>query len=279
MTLPNALDYYFRHVLPDPDCELFYQWNRLQTFQLFESLPVELRLIIWGLANRRGRKVVAHVQGIWYRALQSRTPTPIALRINHESREETMRHYEKPYHYQEYPAKCHPQRALHRNYFDPEIDTLVVTDRRGLGLYYEGLCDRKINGDDFSSIRHLEIGRCNWSAAEDFGWRAIYEGLDSTVLVFTGQANAHIARRYPDSEFAFICLFTGLETLTIACGGNGLRDVSQVRDCLSTLTDLFQRMKDKETSKIPIIRARMPCHAWKVDQCTICGWGTACVCG
>ncbi len=75
----------------------------LHTFTLFPVLPIEIRLKIWHWSFPRGREVNFADETI-FKALsdaakgtllqfENSTPLPVTLRINKESRQETLKHY------------------------------------------------------------------------------------------------------------------------------------------------------------------------------------------
>jgi hypothetical protein len=110
----GALDL-FQHYLPDFTSDLFAQHddNAFNQFQLFGELPEELRLMIFKAAFPLRRTVQVELS-LCHEILHSHTPPPITLRINRESRVETLKHYITLLK----PTKKRPI------YFHPGLDTI-----------------------------------------------------------------------------------------------------------------------------------------------------------
>jgi len=115
----------------------------------------------------RDRRLVVQVDE--YQCLRTSSPTPVLFRVNRESRAEMLRHYSTPYTLASYPPE-HPQPALHRHYFDPEVDIIrvprYINNRVSKGsimyllswfLELEDPKDRFQVGEELSKVRFLEI--------------------------------------------------------------------------------------------------------------------------
>jgi hypothetical protein len=78
-------------LLPDPDQELSIQ--QLSEFTLFPELPVEIRLMIWRSTFRKGVSHYLYNNGdeLW---LPYPNDSPVSTRINQESRDEALKHYQ-----------------------------------------------------------------------------------------------------------------------------------------------------------------------------------------
>jgi hypothetical protein len=119
----------------------------------YNSLPTELRLMILH-KTFSSRTVVLEFGGTDSPRLFCRTPNPITLSINRESRTETLRHYEQIY----------PSYTKSNVYFNPHIDTLLVSSlsfRRGSSL--TPLTGKPPNKNPRLPIQHLARINPTWS--------------------------------------------------------------------------------------------------------------------
>ena len=242
------------HELPDPNLDLFYQHHFLTEFHLFSKLPIELRLRIWNLA--RARKVIAHFGRDM--CLRSKTPTPVTFRVNRESRDETRQHYEEPYMLDIYPP-IHTQRALHRHWFDPEVDTVFIKHRgyRNFLLDHRDIQNHSRSlpyGENLADIQSVEIHQRSWyishyGNSKEGSWEAAYIKHKGGI-------------KFRESIFS---AFTGLKDLCIRGGEDGLLDYEDIQDCVSTLTQCYDELgaggnRRGEVYSVPRIWIRMPCH-------------------
>jgi len=129
--------------LPDPEEELFIQQSQnLETFYPFPRLPIELRNKIWQLALPGPRHVNIEIAFCSdrpggtcspFRHREEFVAPPIALSINRESRQETLRKYQVLY-----PYDFYTNLVLSRSYrvcnkklapifIDPTVDTVYIT--------------------------------------------------------------------------------------------------------------------------------------------------------
>ncbi|ESZ89569.1 hypothetical protein SBOR_10044 [Sclerotinia borealis F-4128] len=84
-------------------------------------LPVEVRHMIWGYARSRTISIVIHDDLIC-----SRSPSPITLRIDRESRSETKKTYKS--HKKFYILGTEHDERTPYPFFDPKVDSVVLMD-------------------------------------------------------------------------------------------------------------------------------------------------------
>ena len=93
-------------VLPDRNQELSVQQCHT-SFIFFRKLPLETRLAIWRILFPKARKVLVNVQYKTNLRQQERgSPLPVGLRVNRESRYETLKHYAV---FHQNPVSFHPK--------------------------------------------------------------------------------------------------------------------------------------------------------------------------
>lgn len=197
-----------------------------------------------------------------------RAPTPILLKVSQEARYEELRHYSTPC-----TKKCfhlyEPESALHEFYFDPTVDTVVISDFDELRQWqYCRESGKAFKGESLDSIRFLEIGRKDWTHAEDntYFWKN-----------FTLAHSATLASWVPLKDWVQVFRhFKGLEELTVRGGGGGLSKPVDVKDCVEGLTDLYRELKaEYPVSKVPRVKIRPTCHKLGAERCVDCWHGLA----
>jgi hypothetical protein len=120
-------------VLPDPDRELYIQ--RLSEFTLFPKLPIEVRLMIWGLSFPNTTHFATTCWAMPSYALgvpfSLRRHSPSTSRVNIESREETLKHYHVVKLSAEHSCKLWWHETLAGKqtftYFNTSTDTFMMT--------------------------------------------------------------------------------------------------------------------------------------------------------
>ena len=86
---------------PHDDAEQTSTMTALETFDLFPKLPIELRLKIWKLSFPIGRHITfpfLKPANYILPPFEDRSEFPVTLRINHESRTETLKNYSVVFH-------------------------------------------------------------------------------------------------------------------------------------------------------------------------------------
>jgi hypothetical protein len=248
----------FREELLDPELELFHQDTTARTFPRFQDLPAELRCQIWNIIRPRNihTKVEVNYREDKYRLkIVTKTKTPITFRINRESRYYTMGLYDEPQ--LQAPEEARP-RALHSYYFDPNVDTVAIFNpydfdclaeeeeefRQGTGA--------ALDMEDLDIIQSLQIGDQNVDHWDD-NWDEAY--IDDDY--------AAIPRCYG--------LFRGLKELTIFGGTSQLVDQADFLECRETMTAYYEQLQERyPDSKMPNIKAHMPCGRKKLGRFTVC---------
>ncbi|CZR60195.1 uncharacterized protein PAC_10091 [Phialocephala subalpina] len=148
--------------LPDPDILLYIQRmpGQFDSFMLFPKLPVELRLAIWHLtfAPRKIRikeKVRKDKRQSPFSVYESRTPTPLSLQVNQESRAFGLQYYH---------ILAQNSRGQGRtHYYHSKIDTVslsMMTPYRVQRLAIEGGSSHLLNA--MKSIENLEWHHVWW---------------------------------------------------------------------------------------------------------------------
>jgi hypothetical protein len=181
--------------------------SNLKTFHPFPELPIELRLKIWNFARPRALKAHIDING----HLCTTTPPPDTFRVNHESRTETVKYYPKPFlHYGDEDAP-----ALHRHFFDPNVDVVEFIDRSLLASWADSVISTPSRSsstpirDDLSCIQMAKFVVNEWTNAT-LWWRLV------------ANESAHFAD-YEDLKKSDFFGLRGLRELTIAGGGNNRR--------------------------------------------------------
>ena len=230
--------------LPDPDIQLYNQAFTISEFTLFHKLPPEVRDMIWRASFRRPREVTVSMQWKSQKEyLTSPNPSPIALRINKESRSEALKHYIPIF---TKPCTCFSFEPC-KIYFSPNWDTVVFKN----AWVYE-----------FGNLRNFKI-KCGCSN---------FDKIESLVLENAGYIY-HICRAWasfmirenmgkalPRSDdrvsegLPTVAYFRGLKCLTIS---------SQEHVEVDLLKDdtqwYFEQMKlEDQTVSIPDITAISP---------------------
>ena len=153
--------------LPDRYQELSVQQCH-NSFIYFPKLPLEIRLAIWRLLFPKARKVLINVQYKSNKNQQDRgSPLPIGLRVNRESRFETLKHYTV---FHQDPLVFHPKAFVelveHPNptCVNPFKDTIRFSQNN---LYSDDFPEliydmRTRSSRVFNTIQKLEIMDLSW---------------------------------------------------------------------------------------------------------------------
>jgi len=171
--------------LPDPDEELYPSSKTLIEFPMFGALPQELRLRIWMFSMAPGRIVpmncASSPQGITLRPIR----VPVTLSINHESREESLRYFER----------IHYAKGTRYTWFNPRIDTVFFEcnlwlARRTLDMAFQ-------EGTNADSLRYVLF--------RDFWWGAntsanLYENPQLPQGVFAQSPKDLVLRHFRKLE-------------------------------------------------------------------------------
>jgi hypothetical protein len=107
--------------LPDADIELLIQDLGPKTFTLFPKLPPELRSHIWQASFPPGRRIKAYAESYGIPTAIYTHPTPVAFRINRESRQESKLHYETLF------EACVGNYHVPPLYLRASVDTLMIS--------------------------------------------------------------------------------------------------------------------------------------------------------
>lgn len=185
--------------LPDPQQEIALQdiYGIFNTFTLFQRVPMEIQLSIWRCCFPKSRYIELKTgrcctipthkrQSSICRCAPKRFFQPITLRINHASRQETLRHYQillrqfgiGPYDNTTFP-KCYQ-----KVYINPNRDVLVLNNTSILryspytpyASWFRHISE--LNSSIFASIKYLQIRQ--WYVSKSKTWDDLYmEGYDT----------------------------------------------------------------------------------------------------
>jgi len=146
----------------------------MTAFEIFSSLPTEIRLKIWNHAAPGPRVVKVSYSSCLQRYI-SDCPPPIILHINQESRSEAM----LKYHRLSLGIQDNPE-----IYVDLSIDTVYVSGLAHLRDYYlQPFMYELANSSDRHTIRKLAVDQRAWNDLCENGWIAKLCGMRSLVEV------------------------------------------------------------------------------------------------
>jgi hypothetical protein len=157
------------------------------------------------------------------------------------------------------------QRALHQHWFDPKADSVYI-QHHFLGSFkwlhrsrHESPTPGKpsFHTENLASIESLEVDEFYCHSIGWSSWDEVYLRDSDKDQV-----------RFKESIFS---AFTELKELTLRGGGSGgLRKFGDIKDCISTLTRCYEKLRSdgiekKELCTAPRVRVRMPCHKMGED--------------
>ncbi|TAQ90670.1 hypothetical protein B7494_g981 [Chlorociboria aeruginascens] len=147
--------------LPDPNQEICLQLHEpaLVSFTCFQKLPPELRHKIWRYCFPKGRIATVKILHSIVSPARERVYCPITLRVNHESRSETLTRYRLLFSKQQ-PEVDLP--LLQPIIYDSNKDLISVSCNEGLFMDRSATAHCRITVEDFGDIRFLELRGAAW---------------------------------------------------------------------------------------------------------------------
>ncbi|KAF7894231.1 hypothetical protein EAF00_007745 [Botryotinia globosa] len=196
--------------------------NHTTPSRSLQSLPEKIRHLIWSYARSRTICITISNDLIY-----SRSPSPITLRINRESRSATIHHYSAHPHFYILGTQHENKERIHYPFFDPSVDSVVVNgiymDHTSalssaiFGFYEAGRREIAYRKREVFDYAHMDILHSLHIPARAWDWNCI--------------------RRAPRAEIRF----RNLSEIVLEGGAMGLRKEKDVKKCKEFIRGCFER--------------------------------------
>ncbi|TGO38259.1 hypothetical protein BHYA_0078g00110 [Botrytis hyacinthi] len=273
---PQDLRYSLTYILNSPTPT---PHNHNTPTRSLQSLPDKVRHLIWSYA--RSRTICITISdGL----IRSRSPSPITLRINRESRSATINHYSvHPHFYILGTQHENKNERIHYPFFDPSVDSVVLN---GVSMDYTSALSSAIFGFYESGTREVAYRK---REVLDYAHMDVLHSLHIPARAWDWNR----IRQAPRAEIRF----RNLSEIVFEGGAMGLRTKKDMKKCNDFIRGCFERSaqeiveeeeidnmdgvelashgmaRDAETAnmeiKVPKVRVIMPNgldHEWMFEE-------------
>ncbi|KAF7925472.1 uncharacterized protein EAE97_010553 [Botrytis byssoidea] len=196
--------------------------NHITPARSLQSLPEKIRHLIWSYARSRTICITISNDLIY-----SRSPSPITLRINRESRSATIHHYSAHPRFYILGTQHENKERIHYPFFDPSVDSVVLNgismDHTSalssaiFGFYESGRKEVAYRKREVFDCAHMDILHSLHIPARVWDWNRI--------------------QRAPRAEIRF----RHLSEIVLEGGAMGLRTEKDVKKCKALIRECFEK--------------------------------------